>query len=219
MGIFGFGKKTSTPEVTETVASVSVTREGNQVDYSPTNGILNLTKNSILDLNKYSTSLELVRVATGWDVVDNGQDYDLDVCAFLLNSENKAIGKVYYGDKKSKGIYLDGDNLTGAGDGDDENIYVDLKKIPANVSSIVFAVVIYQAKTRHQKFGKVKEAFVRLVDENAQKQICKYSLSDDGADNTAVTVAELYRNDNGWSFRAIENYSKDSIESLYAQYK
>lgn len=220
MGIFGFGKKTSATEEVANETAESVTREGNQVDYNPTNGILNLSKNSILDLTKYSDTLEKVRIAAGWDVVDSGQDYDLDVCAFLLDKNGKAIGKVYYGAQKSKGIYLDGDNLTGEGDGDDENIYANLKEIPAKVSSIMFAVVIYQAKTRRQRFGKVKNAFVRLVDENAgQKEICKFSLSEDGGDNTAVTFAELYRNETGWSFRTIGNYSKDSIESLYGQYK
>lgn len=216
MGLFNLKKDSEQNSVqTSNVSNQTFT----EVEYAPTNGLLNLTKGDILDLRKYSSSLEKVRVAAGWDVNQRfGSSYDLDVCAFMINKNGKAFDKVYYGAKKLRGIFLDGDNLTGEGDGDDENIFVNLKEIPDNVSSIIFAVVIYSAKSKGQSFGEVKNAYVRLVDEGSNgKEICKYSLSDDGGSDTAVTFAELTRNENGWSFKAIGNYSKDSIESLYSK--
>lgn len=216
MGLFGFGKKNESAPVTATPTSVE--RNGVQVDYAPQGGLLNLQKDNILDLRKYSDSLSEVRVAAGWDISKKGSSFDLDLCAFLLDENGKHIAKVYYGDKRATGIYLDGDNLTGEGDGDDENIHVSLDKIPAKVSSIVFSVVIFSAASKRQHFKDIDNAFCRLVDESNGKEICKFSLSNEGGDNTAVTFAELYRNDGGWSFRAIGTYSEDSIESLYRKY-
>lgn len=210
MGLFNFNKKESNSEQIIPEPSQNYT----EVEYSPTNGVLNLEKNNVLDLRKYNESLSKVRVAAGWDF-KGGTAYDLDICAFLRTSSGKIFDTVYYGAKKSKGIFLDGDNLTGEGDGDDENIHVELAKIPSEVTSIVFGVVIYSASTRRQKFSGVKNAYVRLVDEaSGDKEICKYQLTDDGGDNTAVTFAELYRNNGGWSFKAIGKYSKNSIDSL-----
>lgn len=223
MGLLDFFKtkndsNASTQDATQApIINSEVT--GTQVEYTPTGGLLNLQKNNILDLTKYSPSLIKVRAAAGWDVNERGSNYDLDLCAFLLNGKKKLVSKVYYGDKSKTGIYLDGDNLTGEGDGDDENIYVDLEKIPNSISSIIFAVVIYSASSRGQKFGKVKNAYMRLVDSNARdKEICRFSLSDDGGNNTAVTMAELFRTENGWSFKALGEYSEDSIESLSRKY-
>lgn len=212
MGLFSFNKKEATVEPVASVPQTPTTCT--EVDYAPSNGMLNLKKDNVLDLRKYSDSLSKVRVAAGWDFV-GGKAYDLDICAFLKNSAGKVVDTVYYGDKNSKGIFLDGDNLTGEGEGDDENIHVALSTIPTNVSSIVFGVVIYNASSRRQKFSGVKNAYVRLVDEaSGDKEICRYQLTEDGGDNTAVTFAELYRNDSGWSFRAIGKYSRNTIESL-----
>lgn len=216
MGLFWGRKTDDTPATSATPSSVE--REGTQVDYAPQGGLLNLQKNNILDLRKYSDSLNKVRVAAGWDIAKGRSSFDLDLCAFLLDANGRGITKVYYGAKSSTGIKLDGDNLTGEGEGDDENINVTLEKIPANVSSIVFSVVIFNASVKGQHFEDVENAFCRLVDESNGKEICKFSLSEDGGKNTAVTFAELYRNDGGWSFRTIGTYSKDSIDSLYHKY-
>lgn len=180
--------------------------------------LLNLEKGDILDLSKYSDTLSKVHAAAGWDVIDRGNDYDLDLCAYLVTADGRLKHTVYYGDKKyhNGSIFLDKDNLTGEGDGDDENIHVQLNRLPEDVSKVVFAVVIYQARSRGQKFGKVKNAYVRLCDEeNGDREICRYQLSEDGGDNTAVTVASLNRTQNGtWEFHAIGKYSKNSIGSL-----
>lgn len=180
-------------------------------------GLLDLKKDDILDLSKCSDTLERVHVAAGWDVVaDGGKDYDLDLCAYLLDGRGSVRDTVFYGDKKAKGIFLDKDNLTGEGDGDDENIHVRLSQLSPNIVKVVFAVVIYEAKSKRQVFGKVRNAYVRLCDEdNGDKEICRYMLSEDGGDNTAVRVAELNRTaENTWEFHALGIYSKDSIPSL-----
>jgi tellurium resistance protein TerD len=185
----------------------------------PTNNtmpLLNLEKGQLLDLTKYSTTLSKIRAAAGWDVNDSGgSDYDLDLCAYLVNKNGEIFHTVYYGDKSHKGIYLDGDNLTGEGEGDDENIHVTLDKLPDKTQKVIFAVVIYQAKSRGQKFKNVKNAYVRLIDENnGEDEICRYMLTEDGENNTAVTFAELDKSSGNWTFKAIGEYSKDSIESL-----
>lgn len=199
---------------------------GNYVDLTKGNGLLNLNKNDILDLTKSVPTLNKMRVAAGWDVNTGifGGSFDLDLCAILLDKSNHPITSsnacVYYGKKKSEGIYLDGDNLTGAGEGDDENIYVTLNKIPSEVQRIVFNVVIYNGISKKQKFSKVKNAYVRIVDtEKNDEEICRYNLTDDGGDNTAVVFAELYRNNGNWEFKAIGDYKRASIEDLLRSYK
>lgn len=182
-------------------------------------GILNLNKGDILDLTKVDEYLNNVRVSAGWDVNAYGQDYDLDLCAILLNEANKVEYCVYYADKRYKGIRLDKDNLTGEGEGDDENIFVNLNKIPSSVSRIVFNVVIYRGAEKRQTLGNVRNAYVRLVDtERGEKEICRYSLSEDGGNNTAVEFAELVRTESGWQFHAIGNYMRANISSLCNQY-
>ena len=204
MGIFGnlFGNKsgnnTSAPATSGTFSNED---------------ILDLNKGDILDLTKYP-GLEKVRAAAGWDVNRGiGADYDLDLCAYLMSGD-RVVHTVYYHDKKYQGIYLDGDNLTGSGNGDDENIFVELNRIPSNIDRIVFAVVIYQARERHQRFGHVKNAYMRLVNQADGHEICRYRLTEDGADNTAATLAALNKVNGSWQFEAIGTYSKDSIGSL-----
>lgn len=209
MGIFGklFGDNNSS---NETQAPVSTT---NPIAPS-SEGILNLNKGDILDLNKYSTTLQKIRAAAGWDVNRGlGADYDLDLCAYLI-SQGQVTHTVYYHDKRYQGIFLDGDNLTGKGDGDDENIFVELNRLPANVDKIIFAVVIYSARERRQSFGHVKNAYMRLVDESNGREICRYLLTEDGGDNTAATLAALNKVNGSWQFEAIGRYSRDSIGSL-----
>lgn len=199
---------------------------GNYIDLTKKeNGILNLKKNDILDLTKAAPGLNKIRVAAGWDVNTGlfGGSFDLDLCAILLDENNKPVqginNCIYYGKKSSEGIYLDGDNLTGAGDGDDENIFVTLDKISKKVKRIVFNVVIYNGISKKQKFSKVKNAYVRIVNtEKNDEEICRYNLTDDGGDNTAVVFAELYKNGSSWEFKAIGNYKRASIENLVREY-
>ena len=181
-------------------------------------GILNLKKNDILDLRKAEPGLKHVVLAAGWDVAKKGffglgTDYDLDLIAILLNENDKMInrGVIYFGNLNGPGIYLHGDNRT---------ISVDLEKLPANCSKVVFALNIYNAVKRKQSFSKVKNAYIRLLNEdNGDKEICRYNLSEDGGDNTALLFAELERNNGSWQFKAKGELSHATVSSLANMYK
>ena len=196
----------------------------NNVNVSKNTGLLNLNKNDILDLTKVSSSLENIVVASGWDVSKRGSNYDLDVCAVLLDGNDKLIKSanslVYFGSKHSKGIYLDGDNLTGEGDGDDESIFVTLSKLPEECSKIVFAVSIYSASSRGQSFSQVKNAYVRVVNKDDRNaEICRYNLSEDGGSNTAVILAELIKEGSNWNFKAVGDFTKATVNDIKDRYK
>lgn len=178
---------------------------------------LNLQKDGILNLEKVSADLKNLRLAAGWDMVHFGSDYDLDLCAYLLDHAGSPIQSgnscVYYAKKKARGLQLDKDNLTGKGDGDDENIFIHLDEVSEEVQKIVFAVVIYNAGRK--SFNGVKNAYVRLVNtDDGDKEICRYNLTKDGGNHTAVVVAELYREAGAWSFKARGEYMNETISSL-----
>ncbi len=235
MGLFGFGKKNrgvdTTPPVTQQAPVMTNTQAmpttGHEVTLDLSKGgLLNLQKNDFLDLSKVESTFEHMRVSAGWDVnVGRGDDYDLDLCAMLIGADGRVVDSVnnlvYYGKKESQGIELDHDNLTGEGEGDDENMFVNLTKIHPDVYKILLCVVIYQGRSRGQYFGKVRNAYVRLVDEGVhpEKEICRYNLSEDGGRATAVKFAELDRNPHGWSFKAIGEYANATIEDIRNQYR
>lgn len=178
---------------------------------------LNLEKDGILNLEKVRSDLKNLRLAAGWDMVHFGSDYDLDLCAYLLGENGFPIRSgnscVYYAKKKACGLRLDKDNLTGEGDGDDENIYIHLDDVTNEVQKIVFAVVIYNAGRK--SFEGVKNAYVRLLDtDDGDKEVCRYDLTRDGGNHTAVVVAELYRENGSWSFKARGEYMNETISSL-----
>ena len=150
--------------------------------------LLNLQKNDILDLTKKDPSLKNVILAAGWDVAKKGffgfgKDFDLDLVALLLDENGKLIandGMIYFGNKRSNGIFLHGDNLTGHGDGDDEKISVSLNNLPTRCCRIMFAVTIYEGKARKQSFSKVKNAYVRLLNEGKSTSIVCFGLIEFG---------------------------------------
>lgn len=224
MGLFGFGKKNE-PAQAPATGSVQLNTAkvtGNEV--SATGGLLNLQKNDFLNLTKAVETLSNIRVSAGWDVVDRGSDYDLDIAAFQLDSTGRLVrhdGTVYYSNKHANGIRLDHDNLTGEGDGDDENMFFNFDKVSAETAKVAIYVVIYMGASRSQFFEKVKNAYVRLVDQSVrpEKEICRYSLSGEGGRNTAVHFADLIRTDDGWTFKAIGEGSRDSIGSIENKYE
>ena len=155
-------------------------------------------------------SLTNIMVGLGWDVnaFDSGSAFDLDAAAFLLGASGKCPTErdfIFYGNLKHSTGAVEhmGDNLTGAGDGDDEQIMVDLPNIPANIDKLVFVVNIYDANVRHQHFGLIRNAFIRLVDLSTQKEICRFNLSDDYSGRTGLVVGEIYRHNGEWKFNAI----------------
>ena len=180
---------------------------GNSSISNQSAGILNLNKNDILDLTKKNPGLKKVSLGAGWDIANNGLDYDLDIAAFLLDSNNKfntVSNIIFFNNKESQGISLSGDNRTGAGEGDDERIRIDLESIPAHVQKIVFVVTIHEAQAKRQTFGMVENSYVRLVDlENNKREICRFNLKENGSTATSVIFAELNRKGSEWQFKAI----------------
>lgn len=198
--------------------------------------VLNLQKGTVLDLTKKDPSLNNILVGAGWDIAKKpstggffaklltpaGDDFDLDLFALKLDSNGKVLpdGIVYYGKQKHTGIFLHEDNRTGAGDGDDEKISLDLSAIPSNCVKIVFGVVIYQAATRKQSFAGVENAYVRLVDESKHNaEICRFNLSEEGGANTAIIMADLAHQTSGWSFTAIGKYVTGDLAAVTRLYQ
>ena len=171
-------------------------------------GALNLQKNDILDLTKKNPGLEKVILGAGWDVASMGQDFDLDIAAFLLNANGKVSQVpndiIFFNNKFGEGITLLGDNRTGAGEGDDERIQIDLSQIRSDVQKIVFIVTIHEAQSRRQTFGMVNNSYVRLLDvKNNEKEICRFNLKENGSTVTSIIFAELYKEGYEWYFKAI----------------
>ena len=186
---------------------------------------INLSKGQKVDLTKGNPGLKSVMVGLGWDVnaFDSGVDFDLDAAAFMLGADGKCPTEnefVFYGNltHKSDAVKHMGDNLTGEGDGDDEQIRVDLSKIPANISKIAFTVTIYDAETRRQNFGQVSNAFIRIVDEATGTELIRYDLGEDFSIETAVVVGEMYKHGNEWKFNAIGSGFQGGLAALCAHY-
>lgn len=188
---------------------------------------INLSKGQKINLSKEVNGLSEVVVGLGWDAAKRGffgstPNFDCDASAIIIDDNNKYSGCVYYGDRAAlnKAVYHHGDNLTGDGDGDDEQITVKLSKLPSSVSKIIFVVNIYACESRKQDFGMIQNAFIRLVDSKTNKEICKYNLSENYEGKTAMIFAEVYRHDNEWKFNAIGQGTTDkSISELVKRYK
>lgn len=186
---------------------------------------VSLQKGQKVDLTKGNPGLKKIMVGLGWDVnqYDNGADFDLDASAFLLADNGKVASDsdfVFYGNlaHSSESVIHQGDNLTGEGEGDDEQILVDLSKVPAAVSRIAFTVTIYEAEERRQNFGQVSNAFIRIVDDVTGSEIIRYDLGEDFSIETAVVVGELYRHNGEWKFNAIGSGFNGGLAALCRQY-
>ena len=169
---------------------------------------LNLRKNDVLDLTKRNPGLEEVLLGAGWDVSHNGQDFDLDIAAFLLNGagkvQNVPADVIFFNNMKAPGIELLGDNRTGAGEGDDEIIHIKLKELPSYVEKIVFVVTIFEAQNKRQTFGMVDNSYVRLLDaRHENRELCIFNLKENGSTSTAVIFAEMAKQGGEWQFKAL----------------
>ena len=196
---------------------------GNSSISNQSAGILNLNKNDILDLTKKNPGLKKVRLGAGWDIANNGLDYDLDIAAFLLDSNNKfntVSNIIFFNNKESQGISLAGDNRTGAGEGDDEVININLEEINPNIAKIVFVVTIHEAQAKRQTFGMIENSYVRLVDlENNKREICRFNLKENGSTATSVIFAELNRKGSEWQFKAIGEGKIADLNGVLALYQ
>ncbi len=170
---------------------------------------VSLSKGGNVSLSKEAPGLSAVTVGLGWDVrTTTGSDFDLDASAIAVNAAGKVHSDghfVFFNNKSTPDgtIVHTGDNLTGDGEGDDEQINVNLAALPAEVVKIVFPVSIYDAESRNQNFGQVRNAFIRIVNRSGGGEIARYDLSEDAATETAMVFGELYRNNGEWKFRAI----------------
>ena len=182
---------------------------------------VSLAKGQKVDLTKTNPGLKEVLIGLGWDTnkYDGGNDFDLDAAAVLLGANGKVTADadfVFYNNLKhtSGSVEHLGDNLTGAGDGDDEEIKIDLSKVPANIEKIDFTVTIHEADTRKQNFGQVENAFIRVVDASSNKELIRYDLGEDFSIETAVVVGELYRHSGEWKFQAIGSGFSGGLAAL-----
>ena len=186
---------------------------------------INLQKGQKVSLTKGKPGLSKIVVGLGWEVqrFDTGRDFDLDTAAFLLGENGKVLRNedfVFYGNKlhDSNSVEHLGDNLTGAGDGDDEQIKVDLSLVPANITKIIFTVTIYEAEQRRQNFGQVGNAFIRIYNEVNGEELLKYDLDEDFSIETAVVFGELYKRGGEWKFNAIGSGYQGGLAALCENY-
>ena len=168
---------------------------------------IKLSKGSTINLSKHST-LEHVRFSGGWEPNEDGeQNYDLDLMC-LLKSNDGHRKVLYYADKHYPGISLDHDNLTGEGDGDDENIDIYFNNLPEDIISIDMFIIIYNARMRRQSFNRVDDSYVRLTDVNTNKEICRYDVTKDGGSNTSLHAGSFYKENGEWVFKAVGEYGR-----------
>ena len=175
---------------------------------------VSLSKGGNVSLTKQAPGLSAVVVGLGWDArTTSGQDFDLDASALMLTASGRILSDehfVFFNNLTSPdgSVEHTGDNLTGSGEGDDEQIKVDLSRVPAEVDRIVFPVSIYEADNRRQNFGQVRNAFIRVVNAADGAELTRYDLSEDASSETAMIFGELYRHSGDWKFRAVgQGYS------------
>ena len=186
---------------------------------------IQLSKGQRIDLTKNDPTLQKIVIGLGWDVkqFDGGQDYDLDASAFILNASGKCrsdLDFIFYNNLQSSdgSVIHTGDNRTGEGDGDDEQIKIDLSKIPQDVQKVAITVTIHDADVRHQNFGQIANAFVRLVNEDTGVEVLRYDLGEDFSVETAVVFCEIYKHGNDWKFNAVGSGYQGGLQSLVNAY-
>ncbi len=184
---------------------------------------ISLQKGQRIDLTKGNAGLSKLMVGLGWDPVQVKKSFfglgggapDIDCDASVLMLENDRFTEkqnlIYFGNLNSNcgSIKHTGDNLTGAGDGDDEQILVDLQKVPQHITKLVFVVNIYDCKRRKQDFGMIENAFIRVVNMNDKQELIKFNLTENYSGKTSLIVAEIYRHGNEWKFAAVGTGTND----------
>ncbi|HEX8610007.1 MAG TPA: TerD family protein [Telluria sp.] len=185
---------------------------------------ISLQKGGNVNLSKEAPGLTKMIVGLGWDTrATDGSAFDLDGAVFLLNASGKVRSDadfIFYNNLKSAdgSIVHSGDNTTGAGDGDDESVTIDLANVPADIDKVVLAVTIHDAETRRQNFGMVSKAFVRCVNAAGNAEIARYDLSEDGSTEAAMIFGEVYRAGSDWKFRAIGQGFQGGLGPLATSY-
>ena len=185
---------------------------------------ISLQKGGNVNLSKEAPGLTNMIVGLGWDTrATDGAGFDLDGAVFLVKADGKVRADadfVFYNNLKSTdgSVVHSGDNTTGAGEGDDETVAIDLTKVPADVDKIILAVTIHDAETRKQNFGMVSKAFIRCVNASGNVEIARYDLSEDGSTEAAMIFGEVYRAGADWKFKAIGQGFKGGLGPLAKSY-
>lgn len=170
---------------------------------------VSLQKGGNVSLTKADAGLKVVMAGLGWDQrVTDGSAFDLDASIFMVGENGKVLSDanfIFYGQKTSPcgSVEHQGDNRTGEGDGDDEQVKIDLSKVPADVKKLVFAVTIHEAEKRKQNFGMVSNAYIRMSNNESQVELARFDLSEDASVETAMIFGELYLNNGEWKFKAV----------------
>jgi len=170
---------------------------------------VSLKKGGNVSLTKEAPGLTAIIAGLGWDTrATDGADFDLDASVFILGENGKVRSDadfIFYNNAKSSdgSVEHTGDNRTGAGDGDDEQIKINLAGVPADAKRLVFAVTIHDGEARKQSFGQVQNAFIRVLNQTGGAELTRYDLSEDYSTETALIFGELYRHGDEWKFKAV----------------
>jgi len=181
---------------------------------------ISLQKGGNVNLSKEAPTMTKMVVGLGWDTrATDGAAFDLDAVGFVLNNAGKVRADgdfIFFNNKQNAegSVVHGGDNRTGAGDGDDETIIIDLSKMPADVEKVAVCVVIYDAEGRKQNFGQVSRAYVRILNDANQQEVARYDLSEDGSTEAAMIFGEVYRNGSDWKFKAVGQGFKGGLGPL-----
>ena len=186
---------------------------------------ITLVKGQKIDLTKGNPSLRKVVIGLGWDTnkYSGGFDFDLDSSVFLVGANGKTNHDedfIFYNnlESRNKAVVHTGDNRTGEGDGDDEQILLEFAKMPTDVDKMAVAVTIHEAMERGQNFGQVSNAYVRVVNEETNEEVLRYDLGEDFSIETAIVVCEIYRHNGEWKFSAIGSGFQGGLAALCRNY-
>lgn len=186
---------------------------------------VSLSKGQKVDLTKTNPGLSKVIVGLGWDTnkYDGGHDFDLDASVFLLDSSGKCASEkdfIFYNQTEggNGSVVHTGDNRTGEGDGDDEQVKISLNNVPSNVEKISFVITIHDAESRNQNFGQVSNAYARIVNEESNEELIRYDLGEDFSIETAIIVGELYRHNGEWKFSAVGSGYQGGLARIATDY-
>lgn len=181
---------------------------------------ISLQKGGNVNLSKEAPGLTKVVIGLGWDPrATDGAGFDLDGSAFMLKADGKVRGDsdfIFYNNLKSTdgSVLHNGDNTTGAGEGDDETLTIDLTTVPAEIDRLAFCVTIHEAEVRKQNFGMIAKAFIRCLNANGNTELARYDLSEDSSVETAMIFGELYRAGAEWKFKAVGQGFKGGLGPL-----
>lgn len=185
---------------------------------------VSLVKGGNVSLTKEAPSMNVAMVGLGWDArVTDGAEFDLDASVFMVGENDKVLSDahfIFFNNKNSScgSVAHQGDNRTGEGDGDDEQVKIDLTKVPAEVKKMIFSVTIYDADNRKQNFGMVSNSFIRVFNNDNGTEIARFDLSEDASTETAMVFGELYRHNDEWKFKAVGQGFAGGLSALASQY-